>query len=61
MTRFLRLLLAFTPPERRPQVRDVFTVGRALAGTTNDVGVFLRMVEEVGLEWAQRARAERTC
>ena len=54
--RFLTVLLRFVPPPRRGQVRAVFTVGRVVAGTTNDVGVFLRMVEEVAVEWAHQAR-----
>mgnify|MGYP001582514933 CR=1 FL=1 len=54
--RFLTVVLRFIPPERRQQVRTVFAAGRILAESDNDVGVFLRMIEECAVEWGQRAR-----
>lgn len=49
--RFLRMVLNQMPPDAREEVARVFTSGERKHGLNNPIEVFLRMVQEVAVEW----------
>ena len=62
-SKFLALVLRFTPKAERGKVKAVFSLGREMrrvtresGGPVKDVGVFLDMVELAGSEWYKAAK-----
>lgn len=53
--RFYAALRVYIPEDARAEVDEVFACGRRIAGTDNNVAVFLNLVREVHVEWEHRA------